>query len=286
MNETTTADDTALRARLHGMWSGVAPAWGEHADYADSRSPELTDRLLQRAGIAAGQHVLELACGPGGAGVAAARLVGHTGEVVLSDVAPEMVAIAAARAEALGLGNIRTLVLDLEAIDQPDETYDAVVCREGFMFAVDPGRAAREVRRVLRPGGRASLAVWGPRAQNPWLALVFDAVSAELGMEVPPPGVPGPFARSDAAELRTILDDAGFADIRIEEVAAPIRGVGFDEWWWRTRALAGPLASMLAAMAPETGVAVEARLREAVRPYESAAGLDLPGVSLLASGRR
>ena len=285
MNETTT-DDTAFRAQLHGMWSGVAPAWGEHAEYADNRSLELTQRLLERAGITAGQRVLELACGPGGAGLAAARIVGDTGEVVLSDVAPEMVAIAAARAEAHGGGNIRTLVLDLEAIDQPDETYDAVVCREGFMFAVDPGRAACEVRRVLRPGGRASLAVRGPRAQNPWLALVFDSVSAELGMEVPPPGVPGPFARSDAAELRTILDAAGFADVLIEEVAAPVRGVGFDEWWRRTRALAGPLASMLAAMAPETGAAVEARLRAAVRPYESAAGLDLPGVSLLASGRR
>jgi SAM-dependent methyltransferase len=282
----TTTDDTAFRAQLHGMWSAVAPAWGEHADYADQRGVELTQRLLERAGIAAGQHVLELACGPGGAGLAAAALVGDTGEVVLSDVAPEMVAVAAARAKALGLRNVRTLVLDLEAIDQPDETFDAVVCREGFMFAVDPERAARELRRVLRPGGRAAIAVWGPREQNPWLGLVFDSVSAQLGMEIPPPGVPGPFARSDAAELRTILDDAGFDDVAVEDIAAPVRGVGFDEWWERTRALAGPLASMLAAMPPETDAALTARLREAVRPYETPAGLDLPGLSLLASGRR
>jgi len=282
----TTTNDTAFRTQLHGMWSSVAPAWGEHADYADHRAPELTERLLRRAGITAGQHVLELACGPGGAGLAAAAIVGPTGEVVLSDVAPEMVAIAAARAEALGIENVRTLVLDLEAIDQPDETFDAVVCREGFMFAVDPARAARELRRVLRPGGRAALAVWGPREQNPWLGVVFDSVSAELGMPVPPPGVPGPFARSDAAELGTILEDAGFADVEIDEVEVGMRGVGFDEWWQRTRALAGPLATMLAAVPPETAAALEARVREAVRPYDTPAGLDLPGLSLLASGRR
>jgi ubiquinone/menaquinone biosynthesis C-methylase UbiE len=92
------------------------------------------------------------------------------GEVVLSDVAAEMTAIAAARAEARGLGNVRTRQLDLERIDEPDGSYDVVLCREGLMLVPDPARAAGEIRRVLRPGGRAALAVWGPRERNPWLA--------------------------------------------------------------------------------------------------------------------
>src|ERR671936_1371604 len=59
------------------------------------------------------------------------------------------------------------------------------------MFALDPARAVAEIRRILRPGGRLALAVWGPRARNPWLGVVFDAVSAQLGAPVPPPGIPG-----------------------------------------------------------------------------------------------
>ena len=78
------------------------------------------------------------------------------GEVVLSDVVPDMTAIASARARALGLTNVSTRVLDLEAIEQPDDSYDIVLCREGLRFVTHPDRALSEIRRVLRPGGRQS----------------------------------------------------------------------------------------------------------------------------------
>ena len=83
-------------------------------------------------------------------------------------------------------------VLDLERIDEPDASYDVVLCREGLMFALEPGRAVAEIRRVLRPGGRVAVAVWAARERNPWLGLVMDAVSAQIGAPVPPPGDPGP----------------------------------------------------------------------------------------------
>jgi SAM-dependent methyltransferase len=183
-------DAEALRARLHGMWAAVADGWAEHADYVDTRAAVATDRLLELAAPRPGERVLELACGPGGLGLAAAMRVAPGGGVVLSDVAAEMTAIAAARAEGLGLTNVSTRELDLEHIDEPDGCYDVVLCREGLMFAPDPAAAVREMGRVLRPDGRVALAVWGPRERNPWLGLVLDAASAQLGKPVPPPGVP------------------------------------------------------------------------------------------------
>ena len=88
----------SVRERVHGMWSSVAPAWRDHADDVDARGAALAARMLELAAPEAGDRVLELACGPGGLGIAAARRVGGGGEVTLSDVSEEMLAIAGARA--------------------------------------------------------------------------------------------------------------------------------------------------------------------------------------------
>lgn len=274
-----------LRAHLHGMWAAVADAWGEHAEYVERRGAAVTDRMLELTAPAPGERVLELACGAGGLGLAVAPLVGRGGEVVVSDVAAEMTAIAAARAQALGLANVRTCVLDLEAIDQPSATFDVVLCREGLMFAPDPARAAGEIARVVRPGGRVAIAVWGPRARNPWLGLVLDAVSAQLGRPVPPPGIPGPFALEDAGRLGGLLRAAGLADVEVGELAVPLRARSFEDWWTRTSALAGPLSNILRSLPETAECEIRDRLRGLVAPYETTDGLDFPGVTLLASGR-
>jgi SAM-dependent methyltransferase len=283
MQSTSIAMETdELRARVHGMWAAVAAGWGEHAEELDARGATVAERLLDATRLQPGDRVLELASGPGGVGLAAARKVAPA-EVVVSDVVEEMVAIAEARARALGLGNVRGRVLDLERIDEPDESYDVVLCREGLMFAVEPDRAARELCRVLRPGGRAGIAVWGPRDRNPWLALVFDAVSTELGRRFPPPGVPGPFSLEDAGELARLLREAGLAGVEVAELDVPLHVPSFDAWWTRTTTIAGPLAKHIAALPPERAQALRSRLRDAVEPYATADGLRFPGVTLIAT---
>jgi SAM-dependent methyltransferase len=277
---------TALRARLHGLWTAVAPSWAEHADYVDARAAGVTAAMLDRALPRPGERVLELACGPGGAGLAAAERVGPDGEVVLSDAVSEMTAIAAARAAALGLRNVSSLDLDIESIEQPDASYDVVLCREGLMFATDHAAAAREIVRVLRPGGRAAITVWGPRERNPWLGLVFEAVSEQMGAPVPPPGVPTPFSLGDVAGLDALLNGSGLSDVRVTELPTPLRAGGFEEWWARTSALAGPLAKILAALPDEAKSELRTRLEARIAPYVTSDGIEIPGVTLIASGHR
>lgn len=275
----------AVREAVHGMWAGVAGQWGDHADGVDHRTRHQAEWLLAKAGVSPGQRVLELACGPGGPGLAAAEVVGSDGEVVLSDQAQTMVAVAAARAAARGLTNVSTAVLDLEAVDQPDASYDAVLCRDGLMFALEPARGVAEVFRLLRPGGRAALSVWGPPADNPWLGALLDAASDVLGMPVPPPGVPGPFSLADA-DLRGLLEGAGFEDVVVEEVSVPQQSPSFEAYWDFVTALAGPLAVLLQGVDDGSRQAIRDRTREALARYTSDDGLDIPGVSRMVSGRK
>jgi SAM-dependent methyltransferase len=268
------------------VWGSVAGGWAEHAAFVDGRTAGITDRLLELTRVGPGQRVLELACGAGGLGLAAARRVGPGGEVTISDVAPEMTEIAGERAEALGLRNVRIRELDLEQVDEPDCSYDVVLCREGLMLVPDPGRAAREIVRVLRPGGRVALAVWGAPAQNPWLAVVFQSVSAELGVPLPPPGLPGPFSLDDPARLAGLLTAAGLTEVEVSELATPYHAGSVEEWWTRTVALAGPLAQRLASLPEPAARALAARAAEGIRAYETPAGLDIPGLALIAAGVR
>jgi ubiquinone/menaquinone biosynthesis C-methylase UbiE len=281
-----TDTDNDLRTHLRDMWAAVAPGWEEHADYVTARGRQVSERMLALTSPLPGQRVLELACGAGDVGLAAAALVAPAGEVVLSDAVPEMTAIAAQQVAARGLDSVRTRTYGVEQIAEPDASFDVVVCREGLMFAPDPARAAREIRRVLRPGGRFAVAVWGPRARNPWLGVVLDATSAQLGAPFPPPGIPGPFALEDAGRLAALLTDAGLADVAVEELDVPLRAGSLEEWWTRTCALAGPLAKVLASLPAPAAEALRQRAQAAAAAFEDDGGLSVPGVTLIASGRR
>jgi ubiquinone/menaquinone biosynthesis C-methylase UbiE len=286
-----------LRARVHGMWAAVAPGWAEHAQDVDARVAHVTERMIDLAMPEAVDRVLELACGPGGAGLAVAQRLAPNGEVVLSDVADEMTSVAAARAAALGLSNVRTRQLDLERIEEPDASYDVILCREGLMFATDPAGAAREISRVLRPGGRVALTTWGPRERNPWLGLLIGAVKAQTGAPAPHAaggsgascansGIPGAFSLADSEQLAHLLSDAGLADVVVSELPVPLRAGSFEEWWTRSCALAAPLARVVASLSDDAVQAIRDRAQEAAHAYETPSGLEFPGLTLLASARR
>jgi ubiquinone/menaquinone biosynthesis C-methylase UbiE len=274
-----------VRRHVREMWAAVAEGWARHADFVEERGKDVTQQMLDAVAPRRGEHVLELASGAGDVGLAAAPLV-TPGEVVVSDVAAEMTAIATRRAAARGLHNVTTRTFGLEAIDADDASFDIALCREGLMFAAEPAAAVREIARVLRPSGRVAVAVWGPRTRNPWLGVVFETVSEELGRPVPPPGFPNPFALADATSLARLFETNGFEGVSVRPIDVPLSAPSFDEWWDRVAALAGPLTRVLASLPEASRRELRNRLREAVRSYETRDGLHFPGQALLASGRR
>ena len=239
------------------MWNSVAPGWEANAEFVDEHLALATEALLDAAAIGEGNAVLDLAAGPGGAGLAAAERVGPSGTVVLSDVAAEMAGVAARRASAHP--QVSAAVFDQSEIAAENGRFDAVICRHGLMFVEDAVGAVREAARVLRPGGRYAAMTWGPREENPWLGLVLDAVGEQFGVPFPPPNVRGPFSLDDAALLMSVLQDGGLAGVQVETIATPMCAASLKAWWERVPRLAGPLAIALAGMEPDVREAIAQR---------------------------
>jgi len=280
------AGDDGLRASLRTMWASVATSWGELAEHVDAQGAVVAQAMLDLAGLKCGERVLELACGPGGVGMAAAAIVGPDGAVVLSDIAPGMTAIAAERARNAGLKNVTTREVDLERIDYPEAAFDKVLCRDGLMLVPDPASAVREARRILRPDGRAVFAVWGPRDRNPWLGVLFDAITAQTGSPVPPPGIPGPFSLEAPGALGELLAGSGFSEINVREISTSMKVSSVDEWWSVVPSLAGPIARLLGSLPAEMNAAIRARVDMVMADFATPDGYELPRVSILGVGHR
>lgn len=271
---------------MSDMWNAVAGGWEDNAEFVDRHMAQATARLLDAADVGEGDDVLDVATGPGGAGIAAALRVGERGHVVLSDVAPAMVEVAARRSA--GMPQITTSVFDELEIGEPDESFDAVISRHGLMFVDPPADAVREAARVLRQGGRYAAATWGAREDNPWLGAILDAVGEQFGVEFPPPGIAGPFSLATPESLAQALRDGGLEDVSVERVSTPMHAASLEAWWERVPKLAGPLAMALAGMEPDVREAIHRRAiasAEAVA-RTSADGVELGGSVLVGSGRR
>jgi len=276
----TTHRDASLRG-----WEEAASGWTRQQAAMREFSAPVSHWMVDAISPQPGERVLELAAGLGETGMLAAELVAPIGGVVISDQAEAMLGGARERAIALGLSNVEFQVLNAEWIDLPVASVDAVLCRWGYMLMADPLAALIETRRVLRPGGRVALAVWDKLDRNPWMMLPVQELR-ERGLTEPvSPGTPGPFTLSSAERVLELLEQAGFAEIRIEALDLHRRHTGFEEFWDSTLDLSRALHDAVLDR-PEPEIAeIHAALAKRFEPYTADDGsLDIPGRTLVAFG--
>lgn len=271
------------REQLLDGWDEASKGWGRQADRVQDAARPISEWMLAHAKPLPGERVLELAAGPGDTGFMAARLIEPGGTLISSDASAGMLDVARERAEEQGIGNVEFKQLQLEWIDLPTASVDVVLCRWGVMLTVDPSAALRECRRVLKPGGRLSLAVWDVPEANPW-TIIIQRTLVELGhVEPPASGGPGMFALAAPGLLKEMLEAAGFFDIEVEPVAIERRYANVLDWLGESRDLMRQFSGIWGTLSDEQRQQLRDTIAEAAAQYTAVDGsIAVPGSSLAA----
>jgi SAM-dependent methyltransferase len=277
-------DPDQQRSDTREAWERAAAGWGKRADRIRDWGMPVSVAMVDALGLHPGQRVLELAAGPGDTGFMAAELVRPGGTLISSDGADAMLDVARARAAELGIDNVEFKQLELEWIDLETASVDAVLVRWGIMLIVDPEAAAHEIRRILRPGGRAAFAVWDAPERNPW-AVIPSRVMVQLGHAEPPdPAAPGMFALADDGRLIELLQGAGFEDVVVSPVALARRYDELPRFIDETIDMSPLFSAAYQELSPDEQAAAVAAITAAAQPFVADDGtVTLPGSSLVAS---
>ncbi len=261
----------------------IAPTWERRrADIEEVATP-VREWMLRVLGPQEGDTVLELAAGIGDTGFEAAALLGKSGRLITSDFSPAMLDAARRRGAELGVDNVDYRVIDAERIELADDSVDGVLCRFGYMLMPDPAAAFAETRRVLRPGGRLALAVWGALERNPWIAIVGISLGQRGHIPPPePPPAPGPFSMANPERVESSLRDAGFSEVRTEELEGRFAFADTDEYLALIADTAGPIGLALQGLKDADRAAVRADVEDSLRRFAADGGYELPCAALCA----
>lgn len=219
-----------IRDRQRTTWSGLSSGWEKWDSIITDQLGPVGAAIIERLGIAGDHQHLDIASGTGEPGLSIARL-SPKGRVVLTDLAAEMLEVAARRAKAQGLPNVETTVCSADDLPFGDATFDSVSVRFGYMFFPDVARATAEFARVLKPGARLCSAVWIRPDDNPWTTILVQAIATEV--ELPPPDPEAPHMYRCAAPwyVGRLYEAAGLRDVVEWDVDVELVTRSAEEYW-------------------------------------------------------
>jgi len=237
-------------------------------------------KLLACAAPAPGERVLDVACGTGLVAFAAAQAVGPAGAVLGVDLSGAMVESARRRARGRGLENTRFARMDAESLDLRDGSFDVALCALGLMYVPDPAQALREMRRVLRPGGRLVVAVWGERSRCGWSPL-FPIVDEEVASEV----CPLFFRLGQGDALARLYAETGLQVTAQHRIATTLAYADADAAC-DAAFVGGPVALAWSRFDEDVRRRVRSRYLEAIAAWRDGRGYRLPGEFVVVTGVR
>ncbi len=225
MTPTTTApfDAPKYKATTRAQWEQAAAAWHRWGPTLEAWLGDATETMLDLAAVTAGTKVLDVAAGAGGQSIAAARRTGASGTVLATDISPAILRHAESEAVRAGVANVAVREMDGEALAVDAGFYDAAISRVGLIYFPDQRAALAGIVRALRPGGRFATITYSTPEENRFFSVPVSIIRQRAQLPPPAPGQPGPFSLGQPGVLHALLADAGFVDVEVHAVAAPVR---------------------------------------------------------------
>lgn len=240
-----------IREQQKQSWNKFSPGWKKWDEFNMAFLKPMGEAIINQLTIQSSDHVLDVAAGTGEPGITIAGLA-TTGKVVGIDLAEGMLVTAMENAQAKGLTNYETLVADVCELPFPDQTFEAISCRMGFMFFPDMQLAAKEMYRVLKPGRRMAVAVWGNPAHNDWVNTIMSVIRKHIFLPAPVPGAPGMFRCAEPNLMSAILQQAGFENISEQTILGQLDYQNFDLYWEIMLDVGAPIVAAMAGANAET----------------------------------
>lgn len=274
-----------IRDQQQQTWDTFSPGWRKWDSWTMNFLRPMGTKIIEALRIQPTDQVLDIATGTGEPGLSIARLASR-GSVVGLDLSEGMLAVARDNAARQGLANYTAVAGDACALPFPDQCFDAVSCRMGFMFFPDMLLAAREMHRVLKPGGRLATCVWSAPAHNSWITTMMGSMSPHLTLPAPAPLAPGMFRCAQPGMLAGLLETAGLSGVRTEEVQSTVEFAGPEDYWQNMMEIAAPVVAAMSQADEATRAAIKATLFSKLEPMLVNGKLSLPFGSLVLTGEK
>lgn len=275
----------SLRDQQRVIWDSFAAGWKKwDAELLGWQGP-FGDAVLDDARLGPEFAVLDVAAGTGEPGLTAASLVPR-GTVALTDISAGMLHVAEEKAAAARLENVSFTVCAAVDLPFPDSSFDAVLCRFGFLYFPDLRAALARMVRTARPGARISAAVWDRAAQNPWATLVLGSLAQHAGLMPPPVWMPGVFRCSAPGFLPAMFREAGLADVTERSVSADLIHESPESYWQFMTDIATTVCLGLAQADPEAQSLIRSDVFQMLGRYEHEGAIRLRSTATIVSGTR
>jgi SAM-dependent methyltransferase len=277
----------AQNADQIAFWNGPAGQhWTDRQQAQDTLLAPVSDILIDRAGVKAGERIVDVGCGCGATTLALAEKIGPTGHVLGIDISAPMLG----RARQMLPAGLPVDFVLADATVHPFVTasFDLLASRFGVMFFAEPVLSFANMRRALRPSGRLAFACWREPRENPWMMTPLQAVYQHVP-KLPRPGPedPGPFAFASEQRVTGILSEAGFGGIAMERCDLKLDiaiGRGLDGAV-ETALEIGPASRALEGQPPDVRAAAADSIRQALAPFAGGQAVLLPASIWIVTAR-
>jgi ubiquinone/menaquinone biosynthesis C-methylase UbiE len=233
-----------IREQQKKSWNTFSPGWKKWDEMFMEHLLPMGNEIVKQLDLKPADIVLDIAAGTGEPGLTIATRVTN-GKVVITDLAEKMLTIASENAERKGIKNVEFNACDVTELPYDDNSFDAISCRLGFMFFPDVKLAIKEMKRVLKPGGKISASVWLGPENNFWITAIMGTIGRLMQLPATPAGAPGMFRCAAEGFMKNLFEEAGLKNIQQTEVTGKLDCGDAETYWVMMNELAAPVVAAL-----------------------------------------